>query len=135
MAYEVHLDSLKESEQEIILQVLYRDRAVRSIEEERIRRLKTQLQHLWWRGSQGASREYKDKCCARCQRALGRLLNRGAVCQGCSHCVCSECRVFLHRTCAWRCTVCFEDSLRHLRQEEVVIGKENGVLKPEQAGL
>ncbi|XP_033619174.1 synaptotagmin-like protein 3 isoform X2 [Fukomys damarensis] len=109
MAYEVHLDSLKESEQEIILQVLYRDRAVRSIEEERIRRLKTQLQHLWWRGSQGASREYKDKCCARCQRALGRLLNRGAVCQGCSHCVCSECRVFLHRTCAWRCTVCFED--------------------------
>lgn len=107
MAYEVHLDSLKESEQEIILQVLYRDRAVRSIEEERIRRLKTQLQHFRWRGSQGASREYKDKCCARCQRALGRLLNRGAVCQGCSHRVCSECRVFLRRT--WRCTVCFED--------------------------
>ncbi|XP_021107635.1 synaptotagmin-like protein 3 isoform X6 [Heterocephalus glaber] len=109
MAYEVNLDSLKELEQEIILQVLHRDQAVRSIEEERIRRLKTQLQHLWWRGVKGSSCEYKDKCCARCQRTLGRLLNRGAVCQGCSHRVCSKCRVFLHRTCTWRCTMCFED--------------------------
>ncbi|KAM6180883.1 synaptotagmin-like protein 3 isoform 3-T3 [Erethizon dorsatum] len=109
MAHEVTLDSLKELEQEVILQVLYRDRAVRSIEEERIRGLKTRLQHLRWRGVKGPSREYKDKCCARCQRALGLLLNRGAVCQGCSHRVCSECRVFLRGTCAWRCTMCFED--------------------------
>ncbi|XP_023420335.2 synaptotagmin-like protein 3 isoform X1 [Cavia porcellus] len=109
MAHEVNLDSLKELEREVILQVLYRDRTVRSIEEERIRRLKTHLQHLRWRGAKGPSREYKDKCCARCQRALGLLLNRGAVCQGCSHRVCSECRVFLRRTRAWRCTMCFED--------------------------
>ncbi|EHB07034.1 Synaptotagmin-like protein 3 [Heterocephalus glaber] len=40
MAYEVNLDSLKELEQEIILQVLHRDQAVRSIEEERIRNVK-----------------------------------------------------------------------------------------------
>lgn len=37
MAHEVNLDSLKELEREVILQVLYRDRTVRSIEEERIR--------------------------------------------------------------------------------------------------
>ncbi|XP_004628571.1 synaptotagmin-like protein 3 isoform X2 [Octodon degus] len=109
MAHEVHLDSLKVVEQDVILQVLYRDQAVQRIEEERIRRLKTQLQHLRWRGVKGPSTEYKDKCCARCQRVLGLLLNRGAVCRGCSHRVCSECRVRLRGTRVWRCTVCFED--------------------------
>ncbi|EPY85249.1 synaptotagmin-like protein 3, partial [Camelus ferus] len=121
MAHEVTLNSLQESEREVILQVLYRDRVVQNIEEERIRRtllfnfrghrkLKTHLQHLRWKGSKGASQEYKEESCARCQRGLGLLLNRGAVCQGCSHRVCSECRVFLRRTRAWKCTVCFEDS-------------------------
>lgn len=37
MAHEVNLDSFKELELEVILQVLYRDQAVQSIEEERIR--------------------------------------------------------------------------------------------------
>lgn len=75
----------------------------------RLRKLKSHLQHLRWKGAKSSSQEYKEKCCARCQRALGLLLNRGAVCQGCSHRVCSECRVFLRRTRAWKCTVCFED--------------------------
>ncbi|XP_073927400.1 synaptotagmin-like protein 3 isoform X3 [Castor canadensis] len=108
MAHGMELESLKELEREIILQVLYRDRAVQSIEEERIRKLKTHLQHLRWRGAKSSSRDYKQ-CCARCQRELGLLLNRGAVCRGCSHRVCSECRVFLRTTRAWKCTVCFED--------------------------
>ena len=73
------------------------------------RKLKSHLQHLRWKGAKSSSQEYKEKCCARCQRALGLLLNRGAGCQGCSHRVCSECRVFLRRTRAWKCTVCFED--------------------------
>uniref|UniRef100_A0A5F9D4J1 Synaptotagmin-like protein 3 n=1 Tax=Oryctolagus cuniculus TaxID=9986 RepID=A0A5F9D4J1_RABIT len=109
MAQEVDLNSLQERERELILQVLYRDQAVRNIEEERIRELKTHLRHLRWQGAKSSSREYREKCCARCQRPLGLLLNRGAVCQGCSHCVCSECRVFLRRTRTWKCTVCFED--------------------------
>ncbi|KAH0519978.1 Synaptotagmin-like protein 3 [Microtus ochrogaster] len=92
MAHEVDLESFKELEREVILGVLYRDRAVQSIEEERIRKLKTHLQHLRWKGAKSSSQEYRAKCCARCQRALGLLLNRGAVCQGCSHRVCSECR-------------------------------------------
>ncbi|XP_037676583.1 synaptotagmin-like protein 3 isoform X1 [Choloepus didactylus] len=109
MTQEVNLNSLKELEREVILQVLYRDQAVQNIEEERIRRLKTHLQHLRWKGAKSASREYREKSCARCQRALGLLLNRGAVCQGCSHRVCSECRVSPRKIRAWKCTVCFED--------------------------
>ncbi|XP_046525484.1 synaptotagmin-like protein 3 isoform X2 [Equus quagga] len=109
MAQEVNLNSLQEVEREEILQVLYRDQAVQNIEEERIRKLKTHLQRLRWKGAKSVSQEYKQKSCARCQRMLGFLLNRGAVCHGCSHRVCSECRVFLRRTHAWKCTVCFED--------------------------
>ncbi|XP_058390047.1 synaptotagmin-like protein 3 [Diceros bicornis minor] len=109
MAEEANLHSLRELEREEILQVLYRDQTVRNIEEERIRKLKMHLQHLRWKGAKRVSQEYKEKSCARCQRILGLLLNRGAVCQGCSHRVCSECRVFLRRTQAWKCTVCFED--------------------------
>uniref|UniRef100_A0A4W2CWN2 Synaptotagmin-like protein 3 n=1 Tax=Bos indicus x Bos taurus TaxID=30522 RepID=A0A4W2CWN2_BOBOX len=109
MAQQVSLGSLQESEREAILQVLYRDREVQNTEAERIRNLKTHLQHLRWKGAKSVSQEYKEKSCARCQQTLGLLLNRGAVCQGCSHRVCSECRVFLRRTRAWKCTVCFED--------------------------
>uniref|UniRef100_UPI00403870CA synaptotagmin-like protein 3 isoform X3 n=1 Tax=Callospermophilus lateralis TaxID=76772 RepID=UPI00403870CA len=109
MAHEVNLDALKELELEVILQVLHRDQAVQNLEEERIRKLKTHLQHLRWKGARNSSREYKEKCCARCQRALGLLLNRGTVCLGCSHRVCSECRVFLRRSSTWKCTVCFEE--------------------------
>ncbi|XP_068841284.1 synaptotagmin-like protein 3 isoform X1 [Capricornis sumatraensis] len=109
MAHQVSLGSLQESEREVILQVLYRDREVQNTEAERIRKLKTRLQHLRWKGAKSVSQEYKEKSCARCRQTLGLLLNRGAVCQGCSHRVCRECRVFLRRTRAWKCTVCFED--------------------------
>uniref|UniRef100_A0A8I3MK96 Synaptotagmin-like protein 3 n=1 Tax=Canis lupus familiaris TaxID=9615 RepID=A0A8I3MK96_CANLF len=109
MAREVSLNSLQELEREVILQVLYRDQAVQNIEEERIRKLKTHLQHLRWKGAKSVSQEYRENSCARCHQELGLLLNRGAVCQGCSHRVCSECRVFLRKTRAWKCTVCFED--------------------------
>ncbi|XP_066104020.1 synaptotagmin-like protein 3 isoform X1 [Saccopteryx bilineata] len=107
MAQEVNLNSLQDLEREAILQVLYRDRAVQHAEEERIRKLKTRLQHLRWKGARSAGQQYGEKACARCRRGLGLLLNRGAVCQGCSHCVCSECRVRLG-TRVWRCTVCYE---------------------------
>uniref|UniRef100_A0A452U6Z5 Synaptotagmin-like protein 3 n=1 Tax=Ursus maritimus TaxID=29073 RepID=A0A452U6Z5_URSMA len=109
MAREVSLNSLQDLEREVILQVLYRDQAVQNIEEERIRKLRTHLQHLRWRGAKSASQEYKEKSCARCPRELGLRLTGGPVCKGCSHRVCSECRVFLRNTSAWKCTVCFED--------------------------
>ncbi|XP_044531667.1 synaptotagmin-like protein 3 [Gracilinanus agilis] len=109
MTQEVNLNSLKELEREMVLQVLYRDQVVQKVEEERIRKLKLHLQDLRWRPVKNTNQEYKEKSCARCQKSLGLVINRGGVCQGCSHRVCSECRVFLKKTYVWKCTVCFAD--------------------------
>ncbi|NXP55698.1 SYTL3 protein, partial [Heliornis fulica] len=106
MASEFNLNFLKELEREAVLEVLYRDQMVRKTEEERIRKLKLQLQQLQWKGSRNGSHEYQEKSCARCQKSLGLLMNRGAVCNGCSHRVCSECRICLN-PCLWKCTVCY----------------------------
>ncbi|XP_008495102.1 synaptotagmin-like protein 3 isoform X2 [Calypte anna] len=106
MAVEFDLSFLKELEREAVLEVLYRDQTVRKTEEERIRRLKMQLQQLRWKGARNLSREYRERSCARCQRSLGMLVNRGAVCNGCSHRVCSACRVCLS-PCIWKCTICY----------------------------
>ncbi|XP_075002133.1 synaptotagmin-like protein 3 isoform X1 [Calonectris borealis] len=106
MACEFNLDFLKELERDAVLEVLYRDQMVRKTEEERIRKLKLQLQQLRWKGARNVSHEYQERSCARCQKSLGLLMNRGAVCNGCSHRVCSECRVCLN-PCLWKCTVCY----------------------------
>ncbi|XP_005043744.1 PREDICTED: synaptotagmin-like protein 3 [Ficedula albicollis] len=106
MACEFNLNFLKGLERDAVLEVLYRDQMVRKTEEERIRKMKLQLQQLRWKGAKTARREYQERCCARCQKSLGLLLNRGAVCNGCSHRVCSECRVCLN-PCLWKCTICY----------------------------
>ncbi|NWY49502.1 SYTL3 protein, partial [Chionis minor] len=106
MASEFNLNFLKELERETVLEVLYRDQTVRKTEEERIRKLNLQLQQLRWKGARNVSHEYRERSCARCQKSLGLLMNRGAVCNGCSHRVCSECRVCLN-PCLWKCTVCY----------------------------
>ncbi|XP_069090691.1 synaptotagmin-like protein 3 isoform X2 [Pleurodeles waltl] len=105
MAQECSLNFLKETEREKVLDVLYRDQLVRRVEEERIRTLKMQLQQLRWKGAKNAGKEYKERSCARCQKSLGRMMNRGAVCEGCSHRVCSDCRVCFGLQ-IWKCTVC-----------------------------
>ncbi|XP_015262273.1 PREDICTED: synaptotagmin-like protein 3 [Gekko japonicus] len=106
MSQELNLNLLKGLEQEIILDVLYRDQILRKMDEERVRKLKMQLQQLRWKGSKSTSHEYPEKSCARCQKALGVLMNRGAVCNGCSHLVCSECRIILNPY-MWKCTLCY----------------------------
>ncbi|XP_072783086.1 synaptotagmin-like protein 3 [Taeniopygia guttata] len=106
MACEFNLNFLKELEREAVLEVLYRDQMVRKMEEERIRKMKLQLQQLRWKGAKNARCEYQERSCARCQKSLGLLVNRGAVCNGCSHRVCSECRVCLN-PCLWKCTICY----------------------------
>ncbi|XP_069463986.1 synaptotagmin-like protein 3 isoform X2 [Ambystoma mexicanum] len=105
MSQELSLGFLKEIEREKVLDVLYRDQLLQRVEEERIRQLKMQLQQLRWKGAKNAGKEYKERSCARCQKSLGRMVNRGAVCQGCSHRVCSQCRVCLGIQ-VWKCTVC-----------------------------
>ncbi|KAM4693545.1 synaptotagmin-like protein 3 [Discoglossus pictus] len=106
MAIDFNLSFLKELEREKVLEVLYRDQSLQKAEEERIRKLKTHLQQLRWKGAKSVSREYQERSCARCQRTLGRVLNRGAVCDGCSHRVCHDCQIFLHQL-VWKCTVCY----------------------------
>ncbi|XP_074920183.1 synaptotagmin-like protein 3 [Chelonoidis abingdonii] len=106
MTCELNLNFLKELEQETVLQVLYRDQMVRKVDEERIRKLKMQLQQLQWKGTNSVSHEYQERSCARCQKSLGLVMNRGAVCNGCSHRVCSECRVCLNPY-LWKCTICY----------------------------
>ncbi|XP_053552253.1 synaptotagmin-like protein 3, partial [Bombina bombina] len=106
MAIDFNLSFLKELERERVLEVLYRDQSLQKLEEERVRKLKAQLQQLRWKGAKSVSREYEERSCARCQKPLGRLLNRGAVCDGCSHRVCQECQVFLQHL-MWKCTVCY----------------------------
>uniref|UniRef100_A0A8C5TEA0 Synaptotagmin like 3 n=1 Tax=Malurus cyaneus samueli TaxID=2593467 RepID=A0A8C5TEA0_9PASS len=106
MACEFNLNFLKELEREAVLEVLYRDQMVRKTEEERIRKMKLQLQQLRWKGAKNVRHDYQERCCARCQKSLGLLMNRGAVCNGCSHRVCSECRVCLNPG-LWKCTICF----------------------------
>ncbi|XP_056422691.1 synaptotagmin-like protein 3 isoform X2 [Hyla sarda] len=105
MAIDCNLSFLKELERERVLEVLHRDQILQKTEEERVRKLKTHLQQLRWKGAKSASKEYQERSCARCQKALGRLLDRGAVCIGCSHRVCQECQVY-RCSIVWKCTVC-----------------------------
>ncbi|CAB1342703.1 unnamed protein product [Coregonus sp. 'balchen'] len=74
---------LKALEREKVLEVLQRDKLVRSTDDDRI----------------------SERTCARCQRPLGMFWNSGAVCRGCSHRVCNQCRVGLS-TLDWKCTIC-----------------------------
>ncbi|KAM9779180.1 synaptotagmin-like protein 3 isoform X2 [Syngnathus typhle] len=100
------LSLLEDLERASILQVLRRDKLLRTMEDDRIKRMKLQLQELRRRGTKNESREYGEWTCARCQTPLGKFCNRGAVCRGCSHRICSRCRVSV-REVGWKCTVCY----------------------------
>uniref|UniRef100_A0A8C6P4X4 RabBD domain-containing protein n=1 Tax=Nothobranchius furzeri TaxID=105023 RepID=A0A8C6P4X4_NOTFU len=97
------LSFLQILEKERVLEVLWRDKHLRTIEEDRIRRMKGELQELRRKGAKSYARQYGERTCARCQRPLGKLWNTGAVCRGCSHRICSRCRV---GAANWKCTVC-----------------------------
>ncbi|CAN9507816.1 unnamed protein product [Ophioblennius macclurei] len=90
-------------EREKVLEVLRRDKQLRIIEEDRIRRMKYELQELRRKGAKSFNRQYGERTCARCQRPLGKFWNSGSICRGCSHRICSKCRV---GASDWKCTVC-----------------------------
>uniref|UniRef100_H3DG57 Synaptotagmin-like 3 n=1 Tax=Tetraodon nigroviridis TaxID=99883 RepID=H3DG57_TETNG len=99
------LGLLPAQDREKVLEVLRRDKQLRTIEENRIRRMKHDLQELRRRGAKSYTHQYGERTCARCQRPLGKFWNSGALCLGCSHRICSRCRVGVGRE-EWRCTVC-----------------------------
>ncbi|KAK7133439.1 hypothetical protein R3I94_015351 [Phoxinus phoxinus] len=92
-------------ERERVLEVLQRDKALRTIEADRIRRLKVELQGIYHQGAKTITRPYGQRSCARCQRPLGKFWDCGSVCCGCSHRICSRCRV-VRSAIEWKCTMC-----------------------------
>ncbi|KAA0708932.1 Synaptotagmin-like protein 3 [Triplophysa tibetana] len=99
------LELFQALERESVLEVLRRDKALRSIEAERIRRLKTELHNVCGQGTRSFARPYGQRSCARCQRVLGQFWDCGSVCCGCSHRICDKCRV-VRSAQDWKCTVC-----------------------------
>uniref|UniRef100_A0AAQ5ZQ07 Synaptotagmin-like protein 3 n=1 Tax=Amphiprion ocellaris TaxID=80972 RepID=A0AAQ5ZQ07_AMPOC len=97
------LSLLKVLEKERVMEVLRRDKQLRTVEEDRIRRMKHDLQELRMKGPKTFGRQYGERKCACCQSPLGKLWNSGAVCCGCSHRICSMCRVGAMK---WKCKVC-----------------------------
>ncbi|XP_051510741.1 synaptotagmin-like protein 3 isoform X2 [Myxocyprinus asiaticus] len=92
-------------ERERVLEVLQRDKALRTIEAVRIRRLRTELQEICHQGAKTFTRPYGQRSCARCQRLLGKFWDCGSVCCGCSQRICNRCRV-VRSAQDWKCTVC-----------------------------
>ncbi|KTG05966.1 hypothetical protein cypCar_00014177 [Cyprinus carpio] len=92
-------------ERERVLEVLQRDKALRTIEADRIRRLNVELQGICRQGAKTITRPYGQRSCARCQRLLGKFWDCGSVCCGCSHRICKRCRVVCSAQ-EWKCTMC-----------------------------
>ncbi|XP_061741985.1 synaptotagmin-like protein 3 isoform X1 [Nerophis ophidion] len=111
------LGLLQGQERDRILEVLRRDKLLRKIEEDRIRRMKFELQELRRRGAKSCSKEYGKRTCARCQRPLGKWCNTGEVCRGCSHRICNRCRMNTGAA-GWKCTVCYADREVKIRSGE-----------------
>uniref|UniRef100_A0A3P9HQV9 RabBD domain-containing protein n=1 Tax=Oryzias latipes TaxID=8090 RepID=A0A3P9HQV9_ORYLA len=92
-SFEMDLSYLQVLEREKVLEVLRRDKQLRTVEEDGSgERMKCELQDLRRRGAKNFARQYGERTCARC-----------AVCCGCSHRICRRCRVGAEN---WKCTVC-----------------------------
>ncbi|KAI1899822.1 hypothetical protein AGOR_G00065710 [Albula goreensis] len=100
----LNLSFLLQHEREMILSVLQKDEKLRKLEEERVRKLKSELQDIKHRGTQ-CPPEPSQRQCTRCQRPLGLIFDRGEPCEECSQRVCAACRVLLDGG-KWRCAVC-----------------------------
>nr|XP_057912601.1 synaptotagmin-like protein 3 [Doryrhamphus excisus] len=111
------LSLLQALERERILEVLRRDKLLRTKEEDRIRKMKLQLQELRRKGTGSYAKAYGERTCARCHRRLGKWCNTGAVCRGCSHRICSKCRVCTGEA-RWNCTICYADRELKIRSGE-----------------
>ncbi|XP_078067764.1 synaptotagmin-like protein 4 [Mustelus asterias] len=105
----INLSFLTDKEREAIMDVLLRDETLRTSEEKRIRKLKSELLEIRRKGAKRGSQDYSDKTCARCQQTLGRFVKSGNVCKQCNHLVCKECGVSGDDG-KWRCTVCVKEA-------------------------
>uniref|UniRef100_A0A3Q0S100 RabBD domain-containing protein n=1 Tax=Amphilophus citrinellus TaxID=61819 RepID=A0A3Q0S100_AMPCI len=105
----INFGFLTESERELILQVLQRDEKLRQAEEQRVRKLKTELQDVKRKGAKRANERYSQYSCGRCLEPLSRLTVFSSQCKLCNHNVCRNCRTVLPDG-SWLCNVCAKES-------------------------
>ncbi|XP_062249055.1 synaptotagmin-like protein 4 [Platichthys flesus] len=105
----ISLSFLSDSERERILEVLQRDEELRQGEEQRVRKLKTELLDVKRKGAKRGSGKYSQRICGRCLEPLSRLTFFSTQCKTCNHHVCSNCRTTLPNG-SWLCSVCAKES-------------------------
>ncbi|XP_066571154.1 synaptotagmin-like protein 4 [Amia ocellicauda] len=105
----INVTFLTEAERELILEVLRRDEELRRVEEQRVRRLKTELLEIRRKGAKRSSKNYSERTCGRCQEPLGRLSVSVSQCRSCNHRVCRECRTVCPNG-SWVCSVCAKEA-------------------------
>ncbi|XP_048400471.1 synaptotagmin-like protein 4 [Stegostoma tigrinum] len=105
----INLSFLTDKEKEAIVAVLFRDEKLRSYEEKRIRKLKSELLEIRRKGAKRGSQDYSNKTCARCQETLGHFVKSGSVCKQCNHLVCKECGI-TDVDGRWKCNVCIKEA-------------------------
>lgn len=101
---------LSDSEREMILEVLRRDEELRQAEEQRIRKLKTELLDIKRKGAKRGSGKYSQRVCGRCLEPLSRLRAFSSQCRMCNHYVCRNCRTAVSPKGSWMCSVCVKES-------------------------
>uniref|UniRef100_A0A665UAB1 Synaptotagmin-like protein 4 n=1 Tax=Echeneis naucrates TaxID=173247 RepID=A0A665UAB1_ECHNA len=105
----INLGFLSDSEREMILEVLRRDEGLRQAEEQRVRKLKTELLDVKRKGAKRGSGRYSQQCCGRCLEPLSRLTIFSSQCKMCNHHVCRNCRTVFPNG-SWLCSVCDKES-------------------------
>ncbi|XP_029020911.1 synaptotagmin-like protein 4 [Betta splendens] len=109
----INLGFLSDAERELILQVLQRDEELRQTEEQRVRRLKTELLDVKKKAAKRASGNYSQRSCGRCLEPLNRLslslFSESFQCKVCKHHVCRKCQTVLPNG-SWVCNVCAKES-------------------------
>ncbi|XP_054872325.1 synaptotagmin-like protein 4 isoform X1 [Amphiprion ocellaris] len=105
----INLGFLSDSERELILEVLRRDEELRLAEEQRVRKLKTELMEVKRKGAKRGSGRYSQHVCGRCLVPLTRLAVFNSQCRICNHYVCRNCRKILPNN-SWVCSVCAKES-------------------------
>ncbi|XP_030058183.1 synaptotagmin-like protein 5 [Microcaecilia unicolor] len=147
----INLSFLLEQEKEMILGVLRRDEHLKKIEDKRIRKLKNELLEIRRRGgNRNLQRQQNNaRVCARCQKSLGLIFDRGDLCQVCKLRVCNACRI-VDGVGTWQCTVCakisqlrivtgewfFEERAKRFKQVNILgsdIIRQSIIRKPQDA--
>lgn len=101
---------LSDSERELILEVLRRDEDLRQAEDQRIRKMKTDLLDIKRKGAKRGSGKYSQRVCGRCLEPLSLFTVFSSQCRMCHHYICSKCRTPVLPKGSWLCSVCAMES-------------------------